>query len=1169
MLSTVRSFDLVLLEEGEEYVTDAACNSFTFFPSETNLSNWAKFLESATEPQNASNLQVSRKGRIRVGTKSLIFEPDALDMPLLKLQFQHITTISELPKNPCGVFVSCKQVTSIPTSIYNGKSRFISPYTTYTCDASSSISSSSLNKEKSSLTRDGNDMDINNFPCYCFLFTYSTQDIQKQQLVEYKKLFYFNNLYGNLNYNILKDREIFNTSMNYYRERGFSTNLIPNREKLLLGGGKESIYCWRLKRMVRHGGFCALTDKAIYFQPCPNFSRKLYKRINLDNILHVFKRDSGLTTTGECSTALEVVSLPEELDDNIARKQYRCIYLEFNLGSDREKLVNTLKTLIPRSFYAIESRAFRNEMTELWRMGLLPNFQYLDFLNCIAGRSRYDISHYPVFPWVISDYSSQNLDLNDPKVFRDLSKPIGALNEERLQLIKNRMYNLYQLSNSSGSHTANKGNKTNKQKETKEQQQEGTQKKMDNMERLWNMGYYLYGSHYSTPALIVFFLIRLLPECQLRLYGGRFDSAARTFKNIQETFQNTYSGHSSFFELIPEFYENNELFLKNTLNITTQEGRLGDVELPKWAHNNPCQFLKTMRLALESEYVSKNLTNWIDLIFGYKQTGQNSILNNNTYHPLTYLGSVHAGKLKPSTAIANFLRTMDSQAISVQVREFGQSPIILFDTPHPRKIVFNEFNFEDVYNSAPWFIYVEKHSELFTKGGLEISDSFRLNRTIVPTYGRGHLNEISELVSKEKLNVIELPRVDKVTNVGFLSDYYYYLTSQGVIHFRKFRGGTTSTEYSDYNDEDDDNNREEDDGSNIRSSGVNGDSADGYANKVNYLNGVNGCNDKDKLHENELDQYTDYSKVLNVSKYSLTCGICVNKSLFTSDTCGYLHMINYGIISNDLVNTGDSFKDLENEYLNVYDDDFCYMPRGSSNIDKGRHFTTYQLHDDSITCIDYEDGYLVTGGLDETVRRFQLTNTGLHEVMIFDESSGLTCLCCKNDLLLSCVVNGKLNLWDIRTPNTPIWSYEPTTDKMVLSCGISNHFIQVVSKSTDPVVFWDIRMLNSLGSCDSFMKQLNIDYVPLSSYCDPGDHISLTTVAAPVATNGSSVTRTHLSRLHESTFYIYDLNLKNKVSSLNLNLKNPTMTCINPFSKHNNLRAIIANNRGDSIAIYD
>jgi len=32
------------------------------------------------------------------------------------------------------------------------------------------------------------------------------------------------------------------------------------------------------------------------------------------------------------------------------------------------------------------------------------------------------------FPWVLSDYTSENLDLENPGVFRDLAKPIGALN---------------------------------------------------------------------------------------------------------------------------------------------------------------------------------------------------------------------------------------------------------------------------------------------------------------------------------------------------------------------------------------------------------------------------------------------------------------------------------------------------------------------------------------------------------------------------------------------------------------------------------------------------------------------------------------------------------------------------------------------------------------------
>lgn len=37
-----------------------------------------------------------------------------------------------------------------------------------------------------------------------------------------------------------------------------------------------------------------------------------------------------------------------------------------------------------------------------------------------------------VFPHVIADFKSKKLQLDNPATFRDLSKPIGALNPERL-----------------------------------------------------------------------------------------------------------------------------------------------------------------------------------------------------------------------------------------------------------------------------------------------------------------------------------------------------------------------------------------------------------------------------------------------------------------------------------------------------------------------------------------------------------------------------------------------------------------------------------------------------------------------------------------------------------------------------------------------------------------
>jgi hypothetical protein len=45
---------------------------------------------------------------------------------------------------------------------------------------------------------------------------------------------------------------------------------------------------------------------------------------------------------------------------------------------------------------------------------------------------------YPVFPWIVADYDSEELDLYDEKTFRDLSKPMGAQTPGRLQQFKKR-----------------------------------------------------------------------------------------------------------------------------------------------------------------------------------------------------------------------------------------------------------------------------------------------------------------------------------------------------------------------------------------------------------------------------------------------------------------------------------------------------------------------------------------------------------------------------------------------------------------------------------------------------------------------------------------------------------------------------------------------------------
>lgn len=65
--------------------------------------------------------------------------------------------------------------------------------------------------------------------------------------------------------------------------------------------------------------------------------------------------------------------------------------------------------------------------------------------------------------------------------------------------------------------------------------------------------------------------------------------------------------------------------------LQSSKERIGDVILPPWA-DSPEDFIYKHRKALESEYVSSHLHEWIDLIFGYKQKGQAAVDAMNVFY---------------------------------------------------------------------------------------------------------------------------------------------------------------------------------------------------------------------------------------------------------------------------------------------------------------------------------------------------------------------------------------------------------------------------------------------------------------------------------------------------------------------------------------------------------
>ncbi|EAW70330.1 hCG2042524, partial [Homo sapiens] len=90
----------------------------------------------------------------------------------------------------------------------------------------------------------------------------------------------------------------------------------------------------------------------------------------------------------------------------------------------RNKIYSRLLSLhSPNSYYGSRSpqELFKaSGLTQKWVNREISNFDYLIQINTMAGRTYNDLAQYPVFPWILQDYTSEELDLNNPAVFRDL-----------------------------------------------------------------------------------------------------------------------------------------------------------------------------------------------------------------------------------------------------------------------------------------------------------------------------------------------------------------------------------------------------------------------------------------------------------------------------------------------------------------------------------------------------------------------------------------------------------------------------------------------------------------------------------------------------------------------------------------------------------------------------
>ncbi|OHT12088.1 hypothetical protein TRFO_03707 [Tritrichomonas foetus] len=232
------------------------------------------------------------------------------------------------------------------------------------------------------------------------------------------------------------------------------------------------------------------------------------------------------------------------------------------------------------------------ELKEKWVNRNITNFEYLCHLNTLSGRTFKDVSQYPIFPWVVKDYTSDKIKLIDTSLYRDLSRPIGTLNDERIKKLRS-------IAEDHKTATA--------------------------------FGY-LYNSSYSNVPMVLSYLSNLPPFTNKE---GNEEEKIEKMTSVKDIFNSVTSTKEDFREVIPEFYFQPEIF--------------NNVELPPWAHESALEFVYLNRKVMESETVSSTLNNWIDLIWGSKSRGREAMKTENTFKPKLYEEYESASAVEEST----------------------------------------------------------------------------------------------------------------------------------------------------------------------------------------------------------------------------------------------------------------------------------------------------------------------------------------------------------------------------------------------------------------------------------------------------------------------------------------------------------------------------------------
>ncbi|KAJ5069881.1 hypothetical protein M0811_11543 [Anaeramoeba ignava] len=225
-----------------------------------------------------------------------------------------------------------------------------------------------------------------------------------------------------------------------------------------------------------------------------------------------------------------------------------------------------------------------NSMTQRWSFGEITNFEYIMYINQCCGKHTNDPYNFPILPWV-TNFSQNPLNLieifeeaeKDPEKHKDLP----SLQTEMNKVFRNLQYSKIRLAK--GDQMLDFLYKTN--------------------------GYHI--SENSSDLSYFIYKARRTPIYLLRNFV-RKEYNPNEFPISMERLYNWSSE-----ECIPEFFTDPSIFI-------SIHSDMQSLKIPDWTSSYE-EFCKIHMQILESDFVSLNIHEWINLNFGYKLSGDAAI----------------------------------------------------------------------------------------------------------------------------------------------------------------------------------------------------------------------------------------------------------------------------------------------------------------------------------------------------------------------------------------------------------------------------------------------------------------------------------------------------------------------------------------------------------------